>query len=126
MASDDNMASFIRDNKDLLKEYVETRYEIYRLKGVRTISKTSGYAAWIVISLFLLFLVIIFGGLTLAYWLATIFNSTVAGFGVTTLFLLLVFGLLAVFRNQLFINPVITSIINRSNDDEDDNKSDQD
>ena len=124
MGNDDNMSSFIRENKDLLKEYVETRYEIYRLKGVRTISKTSGYAAWIIISLFLLFLVIIFGGMTLAYWLATIFDSTVAGFGVTTLFLILVFALVAIFRNQLFINPVITSIINRSNDDDDENESD--
>ena len=119
MSNTDNIASFIRENKDILKEYAETRYEIYRLKGVRTVSKTAGFLAWIIISLFLLFLVIIFGGMTLGYWLSNLFNSLVLGFGITTLFLLLVFVLLAVFRRQLFINPVITRIISQSNDNED-------
>ena len=119
MSKTDNIASFIRENKNILKEYAETRYEIYRLKGVRTVSKTAGFLAWVIISLFLLFLVIIFGGMTLGYWLSNLFNSMVLGFGITTLFLVLAFVLLAVFRKQLFINPVIASIISQSNDDED-------
>jgi hypothetical protein len=116
MGKPDNIASFIHENKDVLKEYLETRYEIYRLKGVRTLSKTAGYLAWIIISLFLLFLVIIFGGLTLAYWLAGLFSSMVIGFGLTAIIIIAVFALLAIFRNQLFVNPVIRSIISRSND----------
>ncbi|MBS1573831.1 MAG: hypothetical protein JST09_00890 [Bacteroidetes bacterium] len=119
MGNSENIASFIRENKEVLKEYVETRYEIYRLKGIKTVSKTAGFLGWIIISLFLLFLVIIFGGMTLAYWLSDVFSSTVAGFGVTTLFLLLVFVLLAIFRKKLFINPVITNIISQSNDEDD-------
>ena len=118
MSKPDNIASFIRENKDTLKEYAETRYEIYRLKGIRTVSRTAGFLAWIIISLFLLFLVVIFGGMTLGYWLSNLFNSMVMGFGITTLFLLLIFILLAVFRKQLFINPVITNIISQSNDDD--------
>ena len=116
MGKPDNIASFIRENKDVLKEYLETRYEIYRLKGVRTVSKTAGYLAWIIISLFLLFLVIIFGGMTLAYWLAGLFGSMVLGFGLTVIVILVVFALLAIFRKQLFINPVIRSIISRSDE----------
>jgi hypothetical protein len=118
MGKTENVASFIRENKEALKEYAETRYEIYRLKGIRTVSKTAGFLGWIIISLFLLFLVVIFGGMTLAYWLSNVFGSIVMGFGVTTLFLLLVFVLLAVFRKQLFINPVISTIISQSNDDD--------
>jgi hypothetical protein len=119
MSKTENIASFVRENKEVLKEYVETRYEIYRLKGIKTVSKTAGFLGWIIISLFLLFLVIIFGGMTMAYWLSNVFSSTVMGFGITTLFLLIVFVLLAVFRKQLFINPVISSIISQSNDDDD-------
>ena len=118
MSKTENIASFIRENKDVLKEYAETRYEIYRLKGIRTVSKTVGFLGWVIISLFLLFLVIIFGGMTLAYWLSDVFSSTIMGFGITTLFLLLVFALLAVFRKRLFINPVISSIISQSSDDD--------
>ena len=111
--------SFIRENKDTVKEYIETRYEIYRLKGIRTVSKTAGMLGWIVISMFLLFLIIIFGGITMGYWLAGLFNSLVWGFGVTSLFFLFVFVLLALFRKQLFINPVISSIISQSNEEDD-------
>ena len=118
MAKPDNVASFIHENKNLLKEYLETRYEIYRLKAMRSASKTAGYLAWIIISLFLLFLVIIFGGMTLAYWLSGLFDSMVMGFGLTAIIILAVFVLLALLRNQLFINPVIRSIISRSNDDD--------
>jgi hypothetical protein len=119
MGKPDNVTSFIHENKELVKEYFETRYEIYRLRGVRTVSRTAGYLAWIIVSLFLLFLVIIFGGMALAYWLSGLFNSPVMGFGVTALIILVVFGLLAILRNQLFINPVIRSIISRSNEDDD-------
>jgi hypothetical protein len=119
MSKPENIASFIHENKGLLKEYLETRYEIYRLKGVRSLSKTAGFLAWIIISLFLLFLIFIFGGMTLAYWLSGIFNSMVMGFGVTAIIILAIFALLAIFRNQLFINPVIRSIISRSNDQDD-------
>ena len=118
MPKPDNIASFLQENKDLLKEYLETRYEIYRLKGVRTVSKTAGYLAWVIISLFLLFLVIIFGGMTLAYWLAAYFNSMIMGFGFTAVIILVVFGLLAVLRNPLFINPIMRSIINRNANDD--------
>ncbi|MGC4035430.1 MAG: phage holin family protein [Chitinophagaceae bacterium] len=119
MDKPENIASFIRDNKEVLKEYAETRFEIYRLKGIKTVSKTAGLLGWIIISLFLLFLVIIFGGMTLAYWLSQVFESNVMGFGLTTIFLLIVFILLAVFRKKLFINPVISAIITQSSDDED-------
>jgi len=114
-----DIASFIKENKDTAKEYIETRYEIYRLKGIRTVSKTAGLMGWILISVFLLFVIIIFGGITMGYWLAGLFNSLVLGFGLTSLFFLMLFLLLAIFRKQLFINPVITSIISQSNEEDD-------
>jgi ABC-type transport system involved in multi-copper enzyme maturation permease subunit len=111
-----DFSSFIKDNKENVKEYFETRYEIYRLKTIRTISKTAGMLGWIIISTFLLFLIILFAGITLGYWLSNIFNSLVLGFGVTSLFFVVLFICLAVFRKRLFINPVVTAIINQSAD----------
>jgi hypothetical protein len=113
-----DVASFIRDNKDTIKEYIETRYEIYRLKGIRTVSKTAGLLGWIIVSMFLLFLIVIFGGLTMGYWLSGLFNSLILGFGLTSLFFVLLFILLAIFRKQLFINPVITAIISQSSEED--------
>ena len=63
MSQPDNLGSFISENKTILKEYVETRMEIYRLQSLRIFSKSAGYFAWIIVSLFLAFLIVIFGGL---------------------------------------------------------------
>ena len=114
MAEKENIGAFVRGNKDTFKEYLETRYEIIRLKGIRSISKIAGSLAWIVISLLLGLLLLIFGGLTMGFWLSTIFDSNIMGFGITTLFIILLMIVLAVFRKQLFINPVIRNIIDNA------------
>jgi hypothetical protein len=114
----DNLGSFISENKAVLKEYLETRMEIYRLRSLRIFSKSAGYFAWIFISLFLAFLIVIFGGLMLGYWFSSMLGSYVKGFGVITLLLIILFVLLALFRKSLFVDPVVQSIIQRSREEE--------
>jgi len=114
----DNLGSFISENKAVLKEYLETRMEIYRLQSLRIFSKSAGYFAWIFISLFLAFLIVIFGGLMLGYWFSSMLGSYVKGFGVITLLLIILFVLLALFRKSLFVDPVVQSIIQRSREEE--------
>ncbi|HVU59198.1 MAG TPA: hypothetical protein VHD83_29250 [Puia sp.] len=122
MSQPDNLGSFISENKTILKEYVETRMEIYRLQSLRIFSKSAGYFAWIIVSLFLAFLIVIFGGLMLGYWFSSMLGSYVKGFGLITLILVVLFVLLALFRKRLFVDPVVQSIIQRSR--EEDNNGD--
>lgn len=117
MNESENMGSFFMDFKEMMKDYFETRLEIFRLKGVRILSKIIGNFFWFIISLFLLFLIIIFAGLVLGFWLSNLTHSFVIGFGITTLTLMLVVALLALFRKQLFINPFIRLIVRQSGDD---------
>jgi hypothetical protein len=114
MSEKDNLGSFFRDNKDLLKEYIETRLDIFRLGAIRTISKSAGNFVWVIISLFLLFLILLFAGLVLGFWLSDLTGSFIKGFGFTTLILLLLFSVLAIFRKKWFVNPLIQFIIDRS------------
>ena len=114
----DNLGSFISENKTVLKEYLETRMEIYRLQSLRIFSKSAGYFAWILVSLFLVFLIVIFGGLMLGYWFSSMLGSYTKGFGLITLLLIVVFVLLALFRKSLFVDPVVQSIIQRSREEE--------
>jgi hypothetical protein len=109
-----NLGSFFADNKALLKEYIETRMEIYRLQSLRVFSQSAGYFAWIIISLFLVFLILLFTGLVIGFWFSAMFHSNVLGFGLTTLLIIAVFILLAIFRKSLFVDPVVQSIIQRS------------
>jgi len=125
MSRPDNLGSFISENKTILKEYVETKMEIYRLQSLRIFSKSAGYFAWIIVSLFLAFLIVIFGGLMLGYWFSSMLGSYVKGFGLITLLLIVLFVLLALFRKRLFVDPVVQSIIQRSRE-EDNAGSDED
>lgn len=118
MSQPDNLGSFISENKTILKEYVETRMEIYRLQSLRIFSKSAGFFAWIIVSLFLAFLIVIFGGLMLGYWFSSMLGSYVKGFGLITLLLIVVFVLLALFRKRLFVDPVVQSIIQRSREED--------
>jgi len=118
MSQPDNLGSFISENKKVLIEYLETRMGIYRLQSLRIFSKSAGYFAWIIVSLFLAFLILIFSGLMIGYWFSSMLGSYVKGFGLVTLLLIVVFVLLALFRKSLFVDPVVHSIIQRSREEE--------
>jgi hypothetical protein len=116
MSQTDNMGSFLKESKPLVREYIEARLELFRLQAIRIISQSAGYLIWILISLFLLLLIMIFSGVAFAFWISDLTHSYVLGFGLTTLLLIVVFILLAVFRNVLFVHPVIQSIIRKTNE----------
>ena len=118
MDEPDNLGSFFAENKTLLKEYLETRLEIYRLQSLRFFARSAGLFVWVLLSLFLAFLFLLFGGMMLGFWFSDLFHSHVKGFGLVTLLVLLVFILLTIFRKALFVEPVIQSVIQKSKDEE--------
>ena len=113
MNQPENLGAFIKTNKTLLKDYLETRMEIYRLQGVKASSKVIGYLIWLLISLFLIFLVIIFFALVLGLWLSELSGSLIMGFGLTSLILVFFVTLLVIFRKSLFVNPVVRAMISK-------------
>ncbi len=123
MSQPDNLGGFFAENKKLVKEYLETRLEIYRLQSLRVFAKSAGYFAWIFLSFFLAFLFLLFGGMMVAFWFSTRLHSYVKGFGVVTLLILVVFLLVALFRRKLFVEPVIQSIIQKSREEEEEGPS---
>lgn len=117
MNQPDNLGDFFRENKELLKVYVETKSEIFRLQAIRIFSKSMGLLAWMVIAAFIAFLILIFAGLVLGFWLSDLTQSYVKGFGITTIILILLFILIAMFREKLFVNPIIKNIIIRAREE---------
>jgi hypothetical protein len=113
----ENLGSFFKENARLVKEYVETRLEVYRLRMIRLAARSAGFLIWFVISLFLVFLLIIFSGIVLSLWLSDITGSFIAGFGITTLILFILILLLTAFRKALFINPIIRSFIRKQEEE---------
>lgn len=117
MGEHESIGSFLKNSKNMLKEYIETRLEIFRLSSIRTISKSAGYFVWVIISIFLLFLIILFAGVTAGFWLSELMDSYVKGFGVIVLVLILLFAVLAFFRKKLFVEPFMQIIIDRANEE---------
>ncbi len=107
----EDLGSFVRENKDLLKQYLETRFDILRLKALLAGSRAAGVLAWLFVVMLLVGLVFVFAGMTLGFWLSNVLESPVWGFGVTTLLFILLLALLALFRKALFINPVSRLIL---------------
>jgi len=117
MSDRENLGSFVKENGRLAREWVETKMEMYKLILIRLAAKSAGYFIWILVSLFLLFLFIIFIGLTAGFWLSSLTNSYTIGFGIVTLLLIIVIGLLAAMRKKLFVNPIIRAIVGEAYED---------
>ncbi len=115
----ENLGSFFKENAKMAREYFETRLEIYRLRAIRLISKSAGYFIWIIISLFLAFLLIIFLGIVLSLWFSEMTGSYLTGFSITTLILLALVIIIALLRKKLFVNPIIRAFIARAEDGDD-------
>ncbi|MFT3826419.1 MAG: hypothetical protein QM731_21035 [Chitinophagaceae bacterium] len=114
----ENFGSFLKENKELLKDYIDVRLKIFRLESIKMASKSAGYLVFVLVSLFLVFLIFLFAGLVLGFWLSAVFNSNTIGFGLTTLLLIVIFILVILLRNKLFIDPIIKTVISKAGDDE--------
>ncbi|MET0242592.1 MAG: hypothetical protein ABW174_03950 [Flavitalea sp.] len=117
MSQPDNLGSFFSENKTLLKEYVETRISLIKLQGVRTLSKTGGTMLWAVIAVFFTFLILMFAGLVLGFWFSALTGSYIKGFALATGVYIFLFVLITIFRNTLFVNPMIQKIISKADED---------
>jgi len=124
MSESENFSSFFKENKNLAKEYLETKLEVYKLGLIRISSKTAGYLIWAIISFFLLWLFIIFIGLVAGFWLSKITGSYVYGFGIVAVVILIKMLLLTLLRKPLFINPIIRAVIHNANEEKDSHKKD--
>ena len=114
MAHPDNFGDFFQESKRLIRDYLKTQLEIYRLKGVKAVSRVAGFLLWIILLLFLIMLSATFAGIVLGLWLSEVFHSPIAGFGVTTLLMLLLILLISAFRRTLFVDPIIRAILKKT------------
>ncbi len=113
MATQDSFGSYFREGKDLLQDYVETRLELYRLQGIRAVSKTAGYLLWLILAIFMIWMIGLFAALVFAFWMSELTGSMVYGFGITLGIIIIKVLLMRAFRRQLFVDPIIRKIIRK-------------
>jgi predicted membrane protein len=119
MNTEKDFSGFFQENKTLLKEYFELRFQLIKLQGVKILSRLMSLLIVIfIVGIFVLF-VVLFLGLSFAWWLSDKSGSNVIGFaGAAGLFTILLI-IVIVFRKPLFQSPLIRMFINESTKDSD-------
>jgi hypothetical protein len=97
---------------DQLKEYLETYLKLARLRAIE--SGTSVFAGMITDAFIILGLsvTLLFASITLALYLATVFNSYWQGFGCVALVYIIVIIFVMVFRKSLE-RPIVNALLKK-------------
>jgi len=120
MSSKETFFSFFSQNKALLKEYIDTRLELIKLQGVRTLSRTISAIMIIFIISLLCLSILLLIGITFALWIADVSGSNIVGFASAAgLFILFLIGFI-VFGRGMVQNQIIKRIIQDSMDESED------
>ncbi len=111
MASTEDIGSFLQENKDVIRDYVDTRTELFKLQAVRMTARTVSLLAVVGMVTMLALLVVFFLGMSLSYWLSDLLHSQTAGFGITGALFVVLLVLVVLFRKSLFLNSLTRAII---------------
>ncbi len=120
MSSKETFFSFFSENKALLKEYIDTRIELIKLQGTRTLSRTFSLVMVALIVALLALFVLFFLGMTFAFWIASETGSNIIGFASASGLFALLLLFVIVFRRVLFQNPMIRMFLRETMDESED------
>lgn len=90
----------------LLKEYVATRVELAKLSAIERAVVTGSAFATDVFVVVMLILTFLFGSLTLGFYLSELLDSYAGGFGILTLFYLLL-ALVMLFTKEKYVEKYL-------------------
>jgi len=114
MGTDQDFSGFIKENKGLAKEYVETRITLAKLQAVKVLSRSLGLLIALAIVSFLALFVVLFLGMSFAWWIARITESNAIGFASAAGLFLFIVLLVIAFRKQLFQDRLVALFIRES------------
>lgn len=117
MDTQQNFKGFYRENKSLVKEYIDLRFRLFRLQGVRLASKALALFALVMILTVMSVFTLIFLGLSFSAWMAELTGSVALGHLLTAALLLLIMALAVIFRKPLLLNPLIRLFIGAAEED---------
>jgi hypothetical protein len=122
MNTEKDFSGFYQENKALIKEYLELRFQLLKMQGVKIISRTMSLLIVISLISILGLFIILFLGMTFAWWLTEKTGSNIIGFaGAAGLFTFLLLVAIA-FRKPLFQNPLIRMFIYETTKDLEENE----
>jgi hypothetical protein len=110
----DDFSTFFRQNKALIREYIDVRTELLRLQGIRLLARSFSFLMVGVVVILMVLFVLLFLGIAFAFWIASLTGSQVVGFLSAAALFLIVLILFVVLRRAIFQNPLIRLFIRES------------
>ena len=110
----DDFSTFFRENKSLLREYLDVRTELLRLQGIRLIARSFSFLMVGVIIVLMALFILLFLGIAFAFWIASLTGSQVVGFLCAAALFMAVLAVFIAMRRVLFQNPLVRLFIRES------------
>lgn len=94
-----------------VKEYVALKIDELKLKGVEGLSLLCSKIIYIFLAALIIVIALLLLGLSLAFFLGEQFGSDILGFFTVGMLFVIIFAILYLFRNRLFINRLVKFFI---------------
>ncbi len=94
-----------------VKEYVALKIDELKLKGVEGLSLLCSKIIYIFLAALIIVIALLLLGLSLAFFLGEHFGSDILGFFTVGMLFVIIFAILYLFRNRLFINRLVRFFI---------------
>ena len=104
-------ANYLQDTKRKLKQYIQRRLLLLELQITEKTSRIAAAIISIVIIITVALFLLVFTSITAGYWLAGITGSLTAGFGIVTLFYLVIFLFVVIFLRKIMLTFFINKFI---------------
>ncbi|HEX5555907.1 MAG TPA: hypothetical protein VFX43_21870 [Chitinophagaceae bacterium] len=108
---EDNFKGHFTGSKKLITQYLEARWKLLRLTAAGKVANALGFFFGLMLTALLGFFVVLFLGFLLAYWIADMTGSFMMGFLLTSIFFILLFIIVLIFRRGLIQRPLANIII---------------
>ena len=111
MPQPSNFGDFYEENKSLVNDYLETRINLIKLQSLRSLSRILSVLIILFITSSLLLFILLFLGMSFAWWIAALTESNTIGFlSAAGLFLVLAVVVI-IFRKPMFQGPLVRLFI---------------
>lgn len=117
MGSEQNFQSFFKESRSLLKEYIQLRFRLVKLQGIGILSRALSLVIVIIVVGLMATFTLLFLGMSFAWWLSGVTQSTAIGFGGAGVLFFLVLLVVVIFRRVLVHDPLIRLFIRETTKD---------
>jgi len=105
------MLEDINNIKNDIQEYIEVKFDLFRLRTAESLSRILSSAVIIVILGFLSVFILLFLSIAAGYFLASLLQSNELGFLCVSGFYVLVMAIFIIFRKMIIERPIIKTIM---------------